>query len=346
MKKIKLILSFIIIFFIAAGNSFASGGERNGTGGATELLIPVGVRGISMGGATIANSMGLEALFWNPANISRVNEYSTNVLFSHMEHIADIGVEYGAVSTSIESFGTIAFSIKSLSIGDIPVTTVDAPDGTGATFAPQFVTFGLTYAKMLSDRIAVGVTANLVTEEIGQVDATGVAFNVGVSYSSFANLNGLNIALVMKNIGPQMEFGGSGLLIPAQTPQLNRNPQFYTIDAAGFELPSTLELGVSYQYNMNEQNQIQVAGVFTNNNFYGDEIKGGFEYGYRDLFFIRAGYSTAYDLDEDFNTFGLNAGVGLKYDIGGANLIVDYAYRANQYEALGDNHVFSLGFGF
>ena len=45
MNKIKS-LSFIIIFFIAAGSLFASGGKRNGSAGATELLIPVGARGI------------------------------------------------------------------------------------------------------------------------------------------------------------------------------------------------------------------------------------------------------------------------------------------------------------
>ena len=346
MKKISLKLSFIIIFFIAAGNLFASGGNRNGTAGATELLIPVGARGIALGGSTIANSTGIEALFWNPANIARVEGYSTNVLVSHMDHIADIGIEYGAVSTSIEAFGTIAFSIKSLSIGDVPVTTVENPDGTGALFSPQYITYGLTYARMLSDRISVGVTANLVSEKLYTVDATGYAFNIGVSYSGFANVSGLNIALVMKNIGPQMKYDGSGLLVNANVDGFNRTGQPYKIEASSFELPSTLELGLSYQPVLDDQNSLQISGVFTNNNFYGDEVKGGLEYGYNDLFFIRAGYSLAPELDSDFNTFGINAGAGLKYDIGGANLSVDYAYRANQYEGLGDNHVFSVGFGF
>jgi hypothetical protein len=352
MKKIILSVGLIIIvFLLAASEIFAGGGRRNGSGGASELLIPVGARGIALGGSTLANSYGLEALFWNPANIARLGGYSTNVLISHMEHIADIGVEYGAISTDIESFGSLAFSIKSLSIGDIPVTTVGSPDGTGAVFSPTFLTMGLTYARMLSDRIAVGLTANLISEDIDRVSATGVAFNVGVSYSDFADISGLSIAFVMKNIGPEMKFDGPGLLIEAQNPDLSRSSQLYKIDAAPFELPSILELGLSYQYNIDDQNMLQFGGVFSNNNFYGDEWKGGLEYGYNNLFFVRAGYfaatnmGTEFSTSEDYNTYGFNAGFGLNYDIGGVELRLDYAYRAVQYDGLGDNHAFSLGFG-
>lgn len=351
MKKIISISFIIIVFLLAVSEVFAGGGNRNGSSGATELLIPVGARGIALGGSTAANSYGLEALFWNPANIARIGNYSTSVLLSHMEHIADIGVEYGAISADIESFGTLAFSIKSLSIGDIPVTTVSNPDGTGAVFSPTFLTMGLTYARMLSDRIAVGLTANLVSEEIDRVSATGVAFNVGVSYSDFADISGLTIAFVMKNIGPEMKFDGPGLLVDATVTDFNRTGQPYKIDAAPFELPSILELGASYQLDINEQNSLQFGGVFSNNNFYGDEFKGGLEYGFDKTFFVRLGYfaatgmETANSTQSDYNTFGLNAGFGLSYDIGGAELRLDYAYRAVQYDGLGDNHAFSLGFG-
>jgi len=347
MIKITKIFGFVILFLLVSANSiFAGGGQRNGTAGASQLMIPVGARGIAMGGSTLANSYGLEALYWNPANLARIDEFSTNVLVSHMEHIADIGVEYGAFSTDIESFGSLGFSIKSLSVGNIPITTVESPDGTGAIFSPQFLTIGLTYSRLLSDRISVGLTTNVVSEIMDRVSATGLAFNVGVTYSDFADLNGLNIAFVMKNIGPQMQFDGSGLLIPAQNPDLNRPEQYYKVDAAPFELPSTLELGMSYTYDVNEQNILQFAGLFANNNFYGDEMKLGLEYGYDNLLFLRAGYSTAYDMDSDFNSYGLNAGFGLEYDMGGVDLRVDYAYRAVQYEGLGDNHLFSIGFGF
>ncbi len=342
MKKIKLTLFFVLISLISAGSIFASGGNRNGTAGAMQLLIPVGARGIAMGGATLTNSTGIQALYWNPANLA-ISDYTTNVLFSHMNYIADIGVEYGAVSTSLEGLGTIAFSIKALSIDPIIVTTISNPDGTGQTFTPNFMVIGLTYSRMLSDRISVGITGNLITEELALVKASGVSFDIGVAYRHLANIQGLSLAICMKNLGPQMKYDGSGLYISATAEALERPAQFYKIEAAAFELPSTLEIGLGYQYDFNESNSLQVSGVFQNNNFWGDEYKFGAEYNFDNFLFFRGGYQLTPDLETEDNIYGLSAGVGINYDLGGVNLKIDYAYR--QVEYFDDNHVITVGIG-
>ncbi len=153
MKKIiKLISVFILL--LAVSNVFADGGKRTGTAGAAELLIPVGPRGIAMGESNLVFTTGIEALYWNPAGVSSMTN-NADVLFSHMSYIADIGVEYGAVAANFEGFGTVALSIKSLGIGDIPVTTTINPDGTGQTFSPTFITAGLSYSRMLTDAVSV-----------------------------------------------------------------------------------------------------------------------------------------------------------------------------------------------
>src|ERR1041385_1810424 len=136
-----------------------------------------------MGGSTISTTSGIEALYWNPAGITK-SASSANLMFSHMSYIADIGLDYGAVSASFEGIGTFGLSIKSLSIGEMLVTTNADPDGTGKTYSPQFFTLGATFAKQLSDRISVGITTNLVTERIDQVSSSGVAFNIGVIYDN------------------------------------------------------------------------------------------------------------------------------------------------------------------
>ena len=48
MKRIIKLIS-VFILTLAISNVFAEGGERTGTAGASELLIPVGPRGIAMG---------------------------------------------------------------------------------------------------------------------------------------------------------------------------------------------------------------------------------------------------------------------------------------------------------
>jgi len=342
MKHKKIGAFILAVLLITSGSLFAGGGNRNGTAGATQLLIPVGARGIAMSGATLTNSGGIEALFWNPANVART-ENSVDVVFSHMDHIADIGVEYGAIAAKVGSFGSVALSIKTLDIGDIATTTVDKPDGTGAFYSPQFSVIGLTYSSALSDRISVGLTMNYISEKIDLVSTTGVAFNIGISYMNLANIDGFNLAIVIKNLGPQMKYDGAGLNVSANVPNFERPTQFYRIDAAAFELPSTLEIGVGYNYDINEYNSFQLVGAFENANFYADEYRLGAEYSYNDMVFVRGGYSLMPQVDDVDRIYGLTAGFGIKYNLGGADLTIDYAYREAQY--FDASHIFAVGIG-
>ncbi len=343
MKKLyKIILLPFLILFIFS-NVYAGSGNRTGTSGAAQLLIPVGARGIAMGGANIASSLGLESLYWNPAGIASLNP-SVNVTFSHMSYIADIGVEYGAISADIEGFGALAFNIKSLSVGDIAVTTTSDPDGTGATFKPQMLVAGVSYSRLLTDNISVGLTANLISETLGEVDATGFAFDVGVIYQNLAEINGLNFGIVMKNIGPQMEYDGAGLLIQAVSDDLNRPPTFYQANAAAFELPSTFEIGFAYEPRVDDVNSLKINVNYQNNNFLSDQYKSGLEYGYNEMFFLRGGYTLASDVESDEFIYGIALGAGLNYQVEDIALRVDYAFRDVDY--FSGNHVFQISFGF
>ena len=343
MKKIKLISLILVLAVVASSVIYAGGGNRNGTAGATELLIPVGARGISMSGATLTGAKGVESIYWNPANLAR-SDYNTTVMFSQMSYIADIGVSYAAIGTNIEGFGALGLSVKALSMDEIAITTVDKPDGTGQFFTPQFVTLGLTYSRLLSDRISVGVTMNYVSEKMDLVSASGVAFNIGVAYKNLGNVDGLSFALAIKNLGPQMEFDGSALYIKAESSDLERSAQLYKIDVAAFELPSTLELGVGYEMNINESNSLSFNSVFQNSNFYADEYKLGAEYAYDNTFFGRIGYSLLDGVKSDNQVFGLTFGAGINYNMGSSTIKLDYAYRDAKF--FDSNHIFTVQFGF
>ena len=343
MKSIFRFLIIVSILLLGVDSIYAGGGNRTGTAGATQLLIPIGARGIALGGAEVATSTGIEALFWNPAGVAEMDNSAT-VAFSHMNYIADIGVEYGAVSANFEGFGVVSLNIKSLSVGDIPVTTTTNPDGTGQTYSPQELTVGATYSRRLTDRIDVGVTANFITETLGEVSANGIAFNAGVKYNNLADINGLNFGIVLKNIGPSMKFSGPGLLQKADVTDFNRPASYYSVDAASFELPSSFELGFGYKPVINDMNSLQLSATFRNNNFSGDEYKFGAEYGYNNLLFLRGGYSMSPKSQSEDYIFGLTAGLGINYDLGGLDVKIDYAYRDVKY--FDANHVFAISFGF
>ena len=351
MKITIRILVIMAIFLIGVDSAFAGGGSRTGTGGATELLIPVGTRGIALGGSDVAIGTGLNALFWNPAGVAMMDN-SVSATFSHMNYIADIGVEYGAVAVNFGEFGVVSLDVKSLNVGSIMVTTDLQPDGTGQTFTPEFLTAGATYSKLLTDRIAIGVTFNYISESIDQVSSSGFGVNAGIQYKDLGDVKGLNFGIVVKNIGPQMSFSGPGLLVTAQptgstpTPSLafDRAPSFYSIDAAAFDLPSQFDIGFGYTPVINDMNSLKISALFENNNYQGDLYNFGAEYGYNNLFFLRAGYSMSPKSQDPNYIYGFTAGAGVNYNLGGIDLKIDYAYRSTKYFT--GNNIFSISLGF
>ncbi len=348
MKRIyKLVVPCLALLLLISVDGIAQE-RRIGTNAASELLIPVGARYIGMGGAALAMVQGIEAIYWNPAGLA-LSDYTADAMFSHMSYIADMNVNYVAVGAKFGGFGSLGFSIKALDIGDINVTTEEFPDGTGATFSPQFIIGGLTYSRALTDRISVGATINIINEDIDRVSARGFAFNVGVQYTNLANINGLNIAVVVRNIGPSMKFSGTGLLRQADPLDADRAPGPFAVEAQSDELPSVLQIGASYTFNIGETSKLNVMSLFEDNNFTDDVGRLGAEYNFNDLIYARLGYSFAPDVADDPTgksgyIFGFTLGAGIHYDFPQVGITVDYAYR--DVDFFDGNNVIQIKLGF
>ena len=71
-----------------------------------------------------------------------------------------------------------------------------------------------------------------------------------------------------------------------------------------------------------------MLGTFSSNNFTPDELRGGAEYMYKDMFALRAGYGQRVSgADTDmYNGFSFGAGLNLKLG-GDARLRFDYSNR-------------------
>lgn len=345
MKQIikKLSLLFVAFLLIVPVTAEAGRGDKAGTAAAPMLLIPVGGRDLAMGGSTVANSFGIEAVHYNPAGLVWGKKQS-EAMFSHMNYIADIGVDYIGVSSSFAGLGTLALTIKSLSIGEIAVTTENSPDGTGETFIPRFATVGLTYASAFTDRISIGITVNLISEQIDRANSNGIGFDFGVQYKNFANVAGLDLGVAVKNIGPQMQYGGPGLTRRGQIDDLLRPSSFYNLQAAKAELPSVIELGFAYKAAVTEESHLNLATIFQNQNLSDDEYKMGAEYAWDNTFFIRGGYNLSKESYVDAYIFGMTFGAGINQNFDGLDFTFDYAYRdVTFFDA---NHIFSVKLGF
>ena len=333
MKKYIIILTLVIsvctITELNAGNP-----TKRGTAGAQELLLSVGGRGTALSGAAVSLSSGLDAIHWNPAGLAGgFTNSNVEALFSKTDYIEDVGINYAGLGINVSEFGILAFTLKSLSFGDIDVTTEDFPDGTGDTYSPSLITLTASYSNQLTDRISIGVTTKYISESIQRTTATGFAVDAGVIYkvSSGGRLDGLRFGVVLKNIGPNMQFNGADLeemKIPnASDPAAQPMPFRYI--SQSFELPSTFDMGVSYDYSVAPDITVTPMVSFQNVNFGDDQFKLAAELNYSNFIFARGGYNMpANETTETINVNGPSFGFGINYGMGSSVLGLDYSYSS------------------
>ncbi|HEX9615472.1 MAG TPA: PorV/PorQ family protein [Bacteroidota bacterium] len=346
MKLSKSVLTAAVLALavvLVVQHAVAGSGRRAGTAGAQELLIPVGGAGMALSGSFTPTVTGVEAMYWNPAGLSLLSG-SAELMFSHMNYLAAIGVEYAAAGAKMGESSVVGISVQSLDFGNIPVTTVDLPDGTGETYSPTFLTIGLTYSRMMTDKIAFGATAKLISESILRQTATGVAFDFGLQYRS--SISGLAFGVTLKNLGPTMKFGGPDLESKVQLPgtEPGSQPRALSTLAQEFELPSTLDFGISYERQLQANLTTRLSTTFEHHNYSYDNIKLGVEFGYQSMVFVRGGYLLSADTPEDEKVYTFTVGGGVHFNMAeNLTFSLDYAFR--QAEFFGDNQVFALKVG-
>lgn len=329
---------------VAASSVFGAGQNRAGTAAAAELLIPVGARAMALGGSSAATTSGIEALYWNPAGLTRASSDAT-LAFSTMSYLGDTRVNYVALAGRFKGVGSLALDIKALAFGDIPVTTETRPDGTGAYFSPTFFTVGGHFSRDLTDRIALGITSHYIVNRIERVNAAAISFSAGLQYLNLGDIEGLDMGVVLKHIGARMEYTGSSLLRRGQIDDVRRPAADYNIQASSADLPSTFEIGLAYAYPQLNAGELNLHSVFRHNNFAYDQLRFGVEYIYGDMLAVRAGFDYATDTVEDTYIYGTSYGFGLQTSIGGLEDVrVDYAYtNVDFFDGL-NTFTFEIGF--
>ncbi|MDZ4698208.1 MAG: PorV/PorQ family protein [Rhodothermales bacterium] len=315
----------------SGGGTTGSSGSRAGTSGATELLVPLTARYTALGGTStsgLADMNGIEALYANPAGLAL--NTGTAGLFSRVEYVADIGVNYFGIAQNFGDFNNIAFTIAAWDFGDIPETTEDSPEITDVTFNVSYLTAGLSYSRQITDRIAAGATMKLVNESIDDVSASAVAFDAGMTY----NLSeiGLRLGVSLKNIGNELTFTGTGLSrsvkVPGQDPSANNNT--LALESEGVQMPTLLNVGLAYTVPIAGSNYVSFLTNFRSNSFDQDLYSGGIELGFQNILYIRGGYQFAEDMDLTFYQ-GAAFGGGLNLNVGGTRIALDYAYQPTDF---------------
>jgi hypothetical protein len=309
------------------------------------LKIGVG-RSTGMGEAFVAIADDASAAFWNPAGLALSNR--REVVLNHIDWLADVSHEYlsAAVPTRAGNWG---LSVTSLSLGQLEETTIEEYQGTGRTFTGSDLAIGVSYSRMFTDKLAFGLTAKAVSEQIGDyVGTAGLAFDFGVHYST--GWRNLRLAMAMANFGPDLRYTGSKLNFthdPDWEWPWTREPIPATYLTETFPLPTIFRFGLAYDIFNSGVSHLVGAVDLNHYNDVNEKVNFGVEYRFGG-FLLRGGYIL--NLDADYArrigwSTGLSAGAGVRVRPAGAfDLCFDYGYR--NLGRLGLSHRFTLAVGF
>lgn len=344
----KYIYTLIVICF-GGISLFAGNPDRQGEAGAAELLLNPWARSAGLHSMSTASVSGIDAMRINVAGLSRVNGGEFVVSNTRLWEGSEIGINSLGFVTKAGSNGAFAISLVAMDFGDINVTTTAQPGGTGGTYSPSFFNLGLGYSYTYENKISVGLLVRAISETLPDVSAGGFAIDAGVQYVS-GGRDEFKLGIALRNIGSPMEFSGEGLTFRPDVIESDI-PYAVTVSqrAEDFELPSLLNIGVSYDFYFGETNYLRTLANFTSNAFARDDIGVGAEFNFRDLVTLRAAYKYAMESDVDERNLytGFAGGVSIDVPLKRAeNRVVgiDYAYRTTN--PFSGTHNFSLRFGF
>jgi hypothetical protein len=302
--------------------------SKTGTAAATFLEIPVGARGIGMGSAFVSIANDVTALYWNAAGAARLELNETAI--SHASWIAGTEFDYAGLALPLGVFGTLGVSFTQLSMDDMKVRTVEQPEGTGEFFSAGDMAIGVTYARQLSDRFCIGITAKYIQQTIWHETASAMAIDVGTIFRTDL-FGGMTIGATLSNFGTSMKLAGRDArkFISVDDTKMGSNNQIPTdIEFDSWALPLLFQFGVSATPWKDDDIAWTVAVDALHPSDDYESVNVGTELAYRNFLFLRGGYSSLW---LDGAEGGLCLGVGLTSDLFTTESIrvrFDYAYRS------------------
>ncbi len=274
---------------LASVSVYAGNPQRVGEAGAAELLINPWAMNSGMNNANVAGARGVEAIFMNVAGTAFTE--GTEVAFSNTQWLvgADMAINAFGLTQSVGENGVLGLSLTSVNYGQIDITTENMPDGGLGTFAPNAVIITSSYAQKFTETIYGGVNLKIFNQSLANLSATAICVDAGVQYVT-GSRNHIRFGINLKNIGPSVSFRGDGLDVPLTVPGEGNYNQSFQSRSAAFELPSTLNLGGAYDFDLGSDLRLTAMGTFNSNSFQKDEYHVGGEIAFQEKFMLRAGY--------------------------------------------------------
>lgn len=299
------------------------------------MALGVGGRALGMGGAFTAVANDVTAAYYNPAGLANLNYPQISLM--HSEQFGNlVNYDYGAVAIPYGPDMSFGISAMRLGVDGIPDTRNALYDANGdgivdirtdrldysriTEFSNQDWAFYLTFAKRQTEKFYWGANVKIIRRELAEYSATGIGFDVGAFYSPLNNLFlGANIQDVTTTL-VAWSTGRNELV----SPTLKVGAAYKLAEFLGGYIMPALDFDVRFE-NRRFASNFNLGPVSF-------DMHAGFEYNFKELFAVRAGYN-------DVKQFTVGAGVKLP------KLNIDYSFARfsdSEIERLPDSHRISL----
>jgi len=298
---VRSLLTGLALATLAQATATAQGSASSD--GALFLLLPVGAQTVGMGQAVVAERLGSESIWSNPAAIAR--QEKREVAVHHSETIAARG-DVITLLIPRKPLGSFALSVNVLDFGNQQITD---PGGTPIGLVlPRNLLFAGTFAAALGRGLSAGVSYKRLQY---RVDCSGQCGNVTTFSASSSALD----------FGAQLDIPGDSLVRLGAAVR-NIGPKLQINDSEQADpLPTRIEVGLSYRLGFIAKYvsdiDVRVSGDIVATETADDpSARIGADVAYQKTVHLRAGY-IANDTD------GANAAIG--FGLGTGRLVFDIA---------------------
>ena len=292
------------------------------------LKLETGARAVGMAGAQVAAASGVAAVSYNPASIAFINK--GQAYFSHTMLYADISHSTFAFGTRLTNTDFFALNLFYVDSGDMVRTEPGFDNGELGMFKMTGLCMRGSYAKILTDRLKVGVSVKYIREKIWLATMQTFAIDIGSNFNT--GIYGLILGMSVSNFGPEGSFNGEALNVSVPD-SLSASGELARLTNS-FPIPMTFRLGLVKEIHINSENKLKLALDGINPVDYTVHANFGAEYSWRNLAFIRVGSHLLHD------TASFTFGAGAKIN----SINIDYALAS--YGVLDLTHQFGFRFGF
>ncbi len=331
------------------------------TSAANFLKLPVGARALALGGGGIATVQDATALYWNPAGIGGIDRmtlaYNQSRLYAGITHTFLGYVVPVGLNTRV------AVSYIGLDSGEMEVTTLSYPDGTGEFFKVLNMAVGVTVSQVLTDRFTLGVTVKWVQERLQRMAANGIALDVGSTFNT--GLLGTRLGMAVMNVGTRMRLQGPDAEFRQR---LDREPGFVSaglnpeayLKTLDYDLPVMFRVGLAVDllggistFMADDMNRVTALVDVEDAIDQMARVGLSFEYAWNEMVYARFGYRLRSKTSDQLGDrlagrhreqFTMGYGLGLTTMVGGYALQLDYGLA--DYGDLGSVNQLFLSLGF